>query len=99
MKKVLVCCTAGVSTSLLVSKMQHVATERNLGIEIEAHPMSDAVSKISEADLVLLSPQIGFAKGSVEEVSTVPVSVIDQDLYARADAPGIMDGVAELLEL
>ena len=42
MKKVLVCCNTGVTTSLLVAKIKAVAETRGLEIEIEASPISTA---------------------------------------------------------
>lgn len=97
MKKVLVCCTTGVSTSLLVSKMQNVAKERGLDYQIEAYPISKAVEHLSEADAVLLSPQVAFAAPNIKEGSQAPVAVIDDVQYASADAGSIVDSIAELL--
>lgn len=67
MKRVLVCCNTGVTTSLLVAKIKAVAEARGLEIEIEALPISTAADHISDADAVLLGPQVGFAKEAFEE--------------------------------
>ena len=52
MKRVLVCCNTGVTTSLLVAKIKAVAEARGLEIEIEALPISTAADRISDADAV-----------------------------------------------
>ncbi|MGL5614022.1 PTS sugar transporter subunit IIB, partial [Cetobacterium sp.] len=39
MKKILLCCSAGMSTSLLVNKMKAVANENNISVEIDAVPL------------------------------------------------------------
>ena len=36
MKKILLCCSAGMSTSLLVTKMKKVAEEKGIDVEINA---------------------------------------------------------------
>ena len=40
MKKIMLCCNAGMSTSLLVQKMQAEVANRGLDIEVEARPMN-----------------------------------------------------------
>ncbi|MDY4041223.1 MAG: PTS sugar transporter subunit IIB [Collinsella sp.] len=97
MKKILVCCNTGVSTSLLVAKMKQEAEARGLDADIEARPLSEAVAHLAEADAVLLSPQVGFAQGSIQETSDVPLAVIEPDVYARADAAAILDSAGALL--
>lgn len=97
MKKILVCCSTGVSTSLLVAKMRREAEARGLDVDIEARPLSEAVARLSEADAVLLSPQVGFAQGSIQETCDVPLAVIEPDAYARGDAAAVLDGAEALL--
>ncbi|MDO7205319.1 hypothetical protein Q5M85_15490 [Paraclostridium bifermentans] len=46
-KKIYLFCSAGMSTSLLASKMQNVANQHNLPIEVEAFPYAD-IDKIVE---------------------------------------------------
>ena len=50
MKKILVCCNSGVSTSLLVAKMKQEAEDRGLDVDIEAKPLADAVGLLAGAD-------------------------------------------------
>ena len=49
MYKIMLCCSAGMSTSLLVRKMVDAAKERNLPVQIDAYGVSEfghAVSAI-----------------------------------------------------
>ena len=46
MKKILLCCAAGMSTSLLVNKMKAVADERGLEVEIWAEPLEKIKKEI-----------------------------------------------------
>ncbi len=53
-------CAAGMSTSLLVSRMQEAAQKEGYEAEISAHPISQAAVKAADADVVLLGPQVRF---------------------------------------
>lgn len=88
MKKILLVCSAGMSTSLLVTKMKNAAKEMEVEVEIEALPVSECSTKIDEVDIVLLGPQVRFQKPVVEKLANgrIPVEVIDMRSY------GIMDG-------
>lgn len=54
MKKIMLCCNAGMSTSLLVQKMQSEVESRGLDIEVEARPMNEAHDHLDECDILLL---------------------------------------------
>lgn len=95
MKKVLVCCNTGVTTSLLVAKIKAVAETR--GLEIEASPISTAADHISDADAVLLGPQVGFAKEAFEEAGAKNVRVITTEDYATQNAESILDTIESIL--
>lgn len=97
MKKVLVCCNTGVTTSLLVAKIRAVAEARGLEIEIEASPMATAADHIAEADVVLLGPQVGYAKEAFEEAGAKNVRVITTEDYATQNADDILDRIEGVL--
>ena len=91
MKKILLCCNAGMSTSLLVQKMQAEISNRGLDVEVEARPMNEALDHMDDADIVLLGPQIGYAKADYEKATDKPVEVIPMVDYGRMNAAGIID--------
>lgn len=66
MKKIMLCCNAGMSTSLLVQKMQAEVANRGLDIEVEARPMNETHDHLDECDMLLLGPQIGYTKGDFD---------------------------------
>lgn len=92
MKKILLVCSAGMSTSLLVTKMQKAAEAKGIEVDIEALPVAEASREIDNADIVLLGPQVRFQKGTVEKLAKgrIPVEVIDMRQY------GLMNGEAIL---
>ena len=85
MKKIMLCCNAGMSTSLLVQKMQSEVASRGLDIEVEARPMNEAHDHLDECDILLLGPQIGYTKGDFEKEAAgrFPVEVINMVDYGR----------------
>ena len=91
MRKIILLCSAGMSTSMLVKKMQEDAAAENYECSIAAYPTSEAKEKASDADLILVGPQVRFAKGKIEEQCPgVPVDVIDMKLYGRMDGKGVI---------
>ena len=62
MKKFYLFCSAGMSTSLLASKMQKVADANKIPVEVKAFPigtMGDIVEKYNP-DCILLGPQVKY---------------------------------------
>ena len=55
MKKILLVCSAGMSTSLLVTKMKEAAKQMGEEIEIQALPIAECSSVINEVDIVPVS--------------------------------------------
>ena len=97
--KIMLCCNAGMSTSLLVQKMQKEVAARGEEVAIEARPMNEAMDHINEADVILLGPQIGYAKGDFEKAvgGRIPVTVIPMADYGLMNAPKILDDVKKML--
>ncbi len=91
MQKIMLVCNAGMSTSLLVQKMQNEAKTRGLAVEIEARPMAEAMEALDTADVLLLGPQIGYARSDFEKATDKPVDVIAMVDYGRMNAPKILD--------
>lgn len=46
MKKIMLCCAAGMSTSMLVQKMRAEAEKRALAVEINAYPVAEIESML-----------------------------------------------------
>ena len=100
MKKILLVCSAGMSTSLLVNKMNNAAKEFGEEVSIEALPVSECSSKIDEVDIVLLGPQVRFQKPVVEKLAggRIPVEVIDMRLYGIMDGKSILTNTLEKIK-
>ena len=94
-KVIMLACAAGMSTSLLVSKMQKAATE-GFDAEIFAVAAAEAQDYVEKqhVDVVLLGPQVRFMEADFKkkmEPKGIPVGVIPMADY------GMMNG-AKVLE-
>ncbi|WP_279503972.1 PTS sugar transporter subunit IIB [Aeromonas veronii] len=67
MKKILLVCDMGMSTSLVVKKMQDVAARRQLEIDIQAKGMQEFKEAIQSFDCALLGPQISYKLAACKE--------------------------------
>lgn len=99
-KKVLLCCAAGMSTSLLITKMRQDIEDRSLDLEITAMPISEGIEKVGEFDVVLLGPQVGYSKANFEKEADgrINVAVIPMADYGRMNAAKIDDLAVSLLK-
>ena len=57
MIKIMLACSAGMSTSLLVTKMEAAAKEQNIEAQIWAIPEANLSEEITKCDVVLLGPK------------------------------------------
>ncbi|MBS1204729.1 MAG: sugar transporter subunit [Proteobacteria bacterium] len=90
-KRIYLFCSAGMSTSLLVSKMRAQAEKYEVPVIIEAFSESLAAEKGPQADVVLLGPQIAWKLADIQQLlPNKPVEVIDSLLYGKVDGLGVL---------
>ena len=102
MKKIMLVCSAGMSTSLLVTKMEQSAKKLGDEVEIFALPMSDGMSRIPTVDCVLLGPQVRFNLGKIKEEADkvnpgLPVEVIDMKDYGLMNGTNVLKKALEIV--
>lgn len=90
-KTIMLVCAAGMSTSMLVTKMQNAAKDQGVAADIFAVAASEAEEKIAgqQFDTVLLGPQVRFMLKQFQDKLTplnTPVAVINMADY------GMMNG-------
>ncbi len=94
MKRFYLFCSAGMSTSLLASRMQKVANQHNLDIEIKAFSDKEMGLIIQEynPDLILLGPQVRhiYERVNQEYGSKTPVMVIDAKDYGEVNGERVL---------
>ena len=90
-KHIYLFCSAGMSTSLLVSKMRAQAEKYEVPVVIEAFPETLAGEKGQTADVILLGPQIAYMLPEIQRLlPNKPVEVIDSVLYGKIDGLGVL---------
>lgn len=83
-KKILLICSAGMSTSMLVKKMSDYARKNNLDFEIKAMGMAEAKPVIKDWDAIMIGPQVSFILKDIKSITSVSVEVIPANIYALA---------------
>jgi len=92
MKKIALVCNAGMSTSLIVTRMQKEAAAQGVECEIKAFPVLEGMDGIAkDYDVLLVGPQVRHAlKPLKEAMGDTPVEVIDMRSYGMMDAKAIL---------
>ncbi|WAA13436.1 PTS sugar transporter subunit IIB [Fervidibacillus halotolerans] len=93
MKRILLACSAGMSTSLLVSKMKEVAEQKEIEAEIWAVAQDKVMTEMKKADVLLIGPQMRFMKRKFEPIAQeqgIPLEVIDPIAYGRIDGEAVL---------
>lgn len=100
MKKILLVCAAGMSTSLLVNKMNEAAKKMEEEVNINALPVSEAAKVIDTVDIVLLGPQVRFQKAQIEKLANgrIPVEVIDMMLYGTMNGEAVLKSALDKIK-
>lgn len=103
MKRVYLFCSAGMSTSMLASKMQKVANEHNLPVEVEAFPDGKIAQIVEEKhpDVILLGPQVKYRYEEIaqEFKSTgIPIQLIDQSDYGMMNGEKVLKSAIQLIK-
>ncbi|MCB5914762.1 MULTISPECIES: PTS sugar transporter subunit IIB [Dorea] len=86
-------CAAGMSTSLLVKKMEEAAKEKGKDADIAAYPFTDMERVIEGVDVALLGPQVGYQLGRAKEICEpkgVPVDVIPMQDYGMCNGMNVL---------
>lgn len=98
MKKIMLICSAGMSTSLLVTKMEKYAAEKNIEVEIWAVGTAGFRAELEKPDVILLGPQVRFMKDEVARLAKgKPVAVIDMRAYGKIDGAGVLKQALDLM--
>ncbi|MBI6550283.1 PTS sugar transporter subunit IIB [Xenorhabdus lircayensis] len=101
MKTILLCCAAGMSTSMLVQRMQSEAEKRELDVVIKAVPALELEACIHEADVILLGPQIRYELARFTALADPlgkPISLIDMLDYGALRGDKVLDHAFSLME-
>lgn len=100
MIKIMLVCSAGMSTSLMVTKMEKAAKNRNLEAEIFAIPEAE-IKNHKDIDVILLGPQVRYLFNKMKaamEPKGIPVAVIDSMKYGMMNGEAVLDDALKLID-
>ena len=95
---ILLVCAAGMSTSLLVNRMNDAAQEKGIEVHIEAHPVGSVTSYADQSDVILLGPQVRYELKKIQGMyPDKPVEVINLQDYGMMNGQKVLGHAIELL--
>lgn len=94
MKEIMLVCNAGMSTSMLVTKMQKAAEAQAVDVKIWAVSLSEVDENIrnNEIDVILVGPQVKFVVKKFKEAYEPDIKVTDIPMadYGRMDGEKVL---------
>jgi|GEM_PF-85689 len=99
--KILLVCAGGMSTSILMKKVEKYAAEQGIEpFEIAAVGVSAAHDEAQEHsyEVCLVGPQVGYQMDSISEATGLPTAVISTEAYGNADSAAVIALARETLE-
>ena len=101
-KTIMLVCSAGMSTSLLVTKMQAASKARGMDTDIFAVSAAEADKYLAskEVDVLLLGPQVRFMKGQFEKKladKNIPLDIINMQDYGKMNGENVLNRAIELM--
>lgn len=96
--KILLVCSAGMSTSMMVTKMKEAAAAKGIDAEIWAVADAQAQTEVEKADILMLGPQVRFLESKMKKFAgDKPVTVINMQAYGTMNGAKVLDQALELL--
>lgn len=96
---ILLVCSAGMSTSLLVTKMQRESEARGNKDKIFACAVDELERHLDQYDVVLIGPQLRYKATSIGELASpknIGCAVIDPVSYGLVDGKKVLDQALSL---
>lgn len=101
MYNILLVCSAGMSTSLLVTKMQKAAGEQGIEVSIKAIAEADLKNNSEDIDVLLLGPQVRYILSKMKalmEPKGIPVDVINSVDYGTMNGAKVLSHAISMIE-
>ncbi|WP_314061465.1 PTS sugar transporter subunit IIB [uncultured Vagococcus sp.] len=101
-KRVLLICTAGITTGLLVKNMQMTADNKGLKIHIYSAPaiIAEQIIQHQVLDALLIGPQSKYEVARLKDylmVKAVPYKLIAKEDYETLNGEAVLQEVVDLL--
>lgn len=101
-KTIMLACAAGMSTSMLVSKMQSAASAQGKDYDIFATSTSDVDNALAQRhpDVLLLGPQVAYLKNEVKaktDAAGVPMDIINMMDYGMMKGDNVLPTAEKIM--
>lgn len=102
-KTIMLVCSAGMSTSMLVARMIKAAEARGIEADIFANAASEIEQKLTEKpiDVVLMGPQVRYLAGKIKETLSepgIPSDIINVADYGTMNGDKVLDQALSLIK-
>jgi PTS system cellobiose-specific IIB component len=101
MKKIFLCCAAGMSTSMVVNKMKQAAAQKGIETDIIAVSMDEFDATLPKYDCCLLGPQIKYKFEEFKkkaEAAGKPIAVINSMDYGMMRGDKILADALAMMQ-
>ena len=102
MKKILLCCAAGMSSSILVKNMRLIAGELGEECVIASVSSIQVEQYINKSDIVLIAPQCQHELGRISKLArplSIPVLLIGRKEYGEMNGKSVLLNALRKIEL
>lgn len=92
--KIILVCSAGMSTSMLVKKMMASAEERGIDVEIMAVGEAQLKNNLENLDVVLIGPQVRYLEKKIREQlepKGIKADIINPMAYGMIQGDKVLD--------
>ena len=97
---IMLACNAGLSTSLVVTRMQDAAKEQGKDYKIWAVDQGEIQGEIGNFDVLLLGPQVRHILKRVKKLvgDNAPVDIIEPSAYGLCNGAAVLRQAETLVE-
>lgn len=88
--KILLVCAGGMSTGLLMKKMEAYWAEQGQELTINAVGLGEYEEVYQNYDIIMVGPQVSYRLNEIKETTGLPCDTIASFDYAVANCPNIM---------
>ncbi len=88
--KILLVCAGGMSTGLLMKKMEEYWNQQGEELKIDAVGLSEYEDVYKDYDIVMVGPQVSYRLKEIKANTGLPCDAIPSYDYAVANCPNIM---------
>lgn len=88
--RILLACGAGLSTSILMKKIEKYCADKGEELTINAVPINDVEGYQKDYDCVLVGPQVSYRIEELKQILSIPVEGIPSLDYAIGNAENVI---------